>query len=436
MEESGLRPSRQLGQNFLADDGLCAWIAGRLEAGPDDCVVEVGPGFGALSRHLAGRVRRLVLVEFDRRLAAWLEGRFAGVPGVEVVHADGARFDPRALFPEGPVLFLGNLPYSSGSAILANFFRRESPVARGVVMLQSEFIGRMAAAPRTKDYGALSVRLQSEWQVTRLREVGPDAFVPRPRVDSSVARLDPVPPGARPPFDARLLDRLLRLGFAQRRKQLHKQLPVPAAAWPGLATALGLPATARAEELAVDQWIELARRLDPHPLAATAQRADECFDVVDENDRVTGRERRDVVHRLGLRHRAVHVFVFNRRGEILLQKRSRLKDNNPGLWDSSVSGHVDAGEDYAACATRELAEEMGIHGCVPREVARVAACAATGEEFVRVFHAGWDGTPVYPSAEIDAALWAPLPLLRAWLAARPDDFSPGFRACWQAGAPG
>ena len=426
MEAAGVRPSRQLGQNFLADEGTARWIVDQLGAGPDDCVIEVGPGFGALSDHLAGKVRRLVLVEFDARLADWLGQRFEGVPGVEVVPADAARLDLRPFFKEAPVRFLGNLPYSAGGAILANFFRRASPVARAVIMLQKEFIDRMAAAPRTDDYGALSVRVQAEWRLTRLKNIGPEVFVPRPQIDSTVALLEPLPPGIRPAFDDRLLDELLRRGFGQRRKQLHKQMPVAAAEWPGVAASLGLAPTVRAEEMSVEDWIALTRKIDSHPQGLAPQSQDEWFDVVDENDSVIGRERRGVVHANRLLHRAVHVLVFNRRGELFLQKRSRLKDNNPGTWDSSASGHLDSGEDYAACAARELKEELGITGAVPEEIARVSPGEATGWEHVRVFRAAWDGPVRFPCGEIETGLWMPLPELTEWIARRPQDFSSGF----------
>src|SRR6266568_6541317 len=93
--------------------------------------------------------------------------------------------------------------------------------------------------------------------------------------------------------------------------------------------------------------------------------AEEIFDVVDEHDRVVGRETRGDVHRRGLMHRAIHVLVFNSRGEVFLQKRSMKKDRQPGLWDSSASGHVDSSEDYDACAVRELREEIGLELTAP-----------------------------------------------------------------------
>src|SRR5215471_7635196 len=103
---------------------------------------------------------------------------------------------------------------------------------------------------------------------------------------------------------------------------------------------------------------------------------EEIFDVVDEHDHVVDRKPRNEVHRLGLMHRAVHVLVFNSRGEIFLQKRSMKKDRQPGVWDSSASGHLDSGEDYDACAVRELREEIGLSlSAAPQRLFKLAACS-------------------------------------------------------------
>ena len=123
---------------------------------------------------------------------------------------------------------------------------------------------------------------------------------------------------------------------------------------------MGVAETVRAEELSLEQWVELTRHYDAHPLRDVPQSGDELFDVVDEDDTVQRQERRAVVHAEGLLHRAVHVFAFNKRGELFLQKRSGLKDVHPGLWDSSAAGHLDAGEDYEAGAVREVEEELGV----------------------------------------------------------------------------
>jgi 16S rRNA (adenine1518-N6/adenine1519-N6)-dimethyltransferase len=434
LDRAGVLPSKQLGQNFLIDPNMARWIVAQLEAAADDVVVEVGPGTGALSEHLAGRVRRLILIEFDARLAAALAKRFRGDPSVEVHHADGARFDRRILFRHRPVRFLGNLPYSSGGAIMKNLLSRPHPFERAVVMLQREVVDRLAAKPGNKNYGILTLRTQVDWCVEPLRNVPPEAFHPRPAVDSTVAVLRPRTDGL-PAFDHRLFDELVRRGFAQRRKQMGRQMPA-GPAWPEVAARLGVAVTARAEELALEQWVELARAYDTHPLKDLPQKSGEIFDVVDEQDRVTGRLTRGEVHARKLLHRAVHVFVINRGGDLLLQQRSMFKDAHPGVWDSSVSGHLDAGEDYQTAAVRELEEEMGIRAAhAPEEIARIGACEATGWEHVRLYLIRHGGAIRFPAAEVSAAAWFAPREIEAWIAARPGDFASGFIECWNAAQP-
>lgn len=431
LDRAGVLPSKQLGQNFLIDPNMARWIVSQLDASEQDAVVEVGPGTGSLSEHLVGKVRRLILIEFDGRLAAALAERFRGEPTVEVHHADGAKFDGRSLFKHRRLKFLGNLPYSSGGAILKNLLSRPHPFERAVVMLQKEVIDRLAATPGTKDYGILSLRTQVNWWVDAQRTVPPDAFYPRPRIDSCVAILRPRTTGF-PAFDHRLFDELIRRGFAQRRKQLKKQLP-EGIDWEDIATKLGVPVTVRAEELDLAQWVELTRHCDPNPLKDLPQKSDEMFDVVDAGDAVIGQATRGEVHARQLMHRAVHVLVSNKRGDLLLQQRSMFKDVHPGVWDSSVSGHLDAGEDYHAAALRELGEEMGIHPDVPPdEIARIAPCEATGWEHVRLYRAYHSGAVRFPAAEVEAVAWFPLGEVQAWIAARPEDFASGFIACWDA----
>jgi 16S rRNA (adenine1518-N6/adenine1519-N6)-dimethyltransferase len=430
LDRAGVLPSKQLGQNFLIDPNMARWIVSQLDTSAEDAIVEVGPGTGSLSEHLVGKVRKLILIEFDARLAAALAERFQGEPTVEVHHADGAKFDGRTLFKHRRLKFLGNLPYSCGGAILKNLLSRPHPFERAVVMLQKEVIDRLAAAPGTKDYGILSLRTQVDWEVAPQRTVPPEAFYPRPRIDSSVAILRPRTTGF-PPFDHRLFDELIRRGFAQRRKQLKKQLP-EGTAWEEIAGALGVPATVRGEELTLSQWVELTRLCDPHPLKDLPQKSGEIFDVVDETDQVVGRKTRGEVHAQKLLHRAVHVFAFNKRGDLLLQQRSMFKDAHPGVWDSSVSGHLDAGEDYAAAAIRELDEEMGIRVQeAPEEIGRIAPCEETGWEHVRLYRTRHSGSVRFPAAEVEAAAWFPLEEISAWIAARPEDFASGFIECWK-----
>jgi 16S rRNA (adenine1518-N6/adenine1519-N6)-dimethyltransferase len=373
----------------------------------------------------------LILVEFDERLAAELAAKFRNHPDVEVIHADAAQVDKRPWFKHRPLKFIGNLPYASGGAILKNLLDAPHPFDRAVVMLQKEVIDRLAAKPGSKDYGLLSLRTQANWHVQPLRTAPPEAFHPRPAIDSTIAVLTPRSIDL-PPFDRRLFDSLIRRGFAQRRKQLAKQLP-EGTPWKQIAASLGVSPTARAEELSLAQWIELTRTCDPHPLKHLPQSDDEIFDVVDEHDRIIDRKPRSEVHANQWMHRAVHVFVFNRKGDLLLQKRSMLKDAHPGVWDSSVAGHLDAGEDYEQAAARELDEEMGIQSDHPlSEIARLAPSEATGWEHVRLFRVDHHGSVRFPSAEIDAVMWMTPAEIDAWTAAAPGDFASGFIECWRA----
>src|SRR2546421_5314424 len=134
--------------------------------------------------------------------------------------------------------------------------------------------------------------------------------------------------------------------------------------------------------------------------------SEEIFDVVDERDEVIGRNTRNEVHRLGLQHRAVHVLVFNSRGEIFLQKRSMQKDRQPGLWDSSASGHLNCGEDYDACAVREVSEELGLRlEKTPQRLFKLPASVETDQEHVWVYHCEAEGPFELHPDEIETGSW-------------------------------
>lgn len=430
LDSMGVIPSKKLGQNFLIDANVARWIVDQLDIQPGDTVVEVGPGTGALTEHVIGVADRVILVEFDARLAEGLTEEFADCEHVEVYHHDGARFDVRQLYKYQPVKLLGNLPYSAGGAIMRNFMKRPSPVCKAVLMLQKEFIDRIIGKPRTKEYGVLSLRMQSEWVSKPVKTIPPEAFFPRPLIDSTVMVCEPRADDL-PVYDARLFDEIIRRGFSQRRKQIKKQLP-DTADWEVAAAAINVPVTARAEEITLEQWVELTRIYDDHPLKNIPQKGSEIFDVVDENDEVLRQETRELVHREGLIHRAVHIFVFNKRKELFLQKRSRLKDVHPGVWDSSAAGHLNAGERYESTAVRELEEEMGIRDAEVQEVAQIAPSEQTGWEHVRLYLARHDGAVRFPCSEVESGEWFAMDEIRAWIQARSQDFASGFIECWHA----
>jgi isopentenyl-diphosphate delta-isomerase type 1 len=158
---------------------------------------------------------------------------------------------------------------------------------------------------------------------------------------------------------------------------------------------------------------------------------DEIFDVCNERDEVIGQNTRAEVHRLGLRHRAVHVLVFNSRGEIFLQKRSMSKDTFPGAWDSSAAGHLDTGEDYDACAVREMREELGIVAeRAPERLFKIDACGGTGQEHVWVYKYQCDGPFCLNKEELEGGEWFSVDRVNGWLRERPADFASALALLW------
>lgn len=171
--------------------------------------------------------------------------------------------------------------------------------------------------------------------------------------------------------------------------------------------------------------------MNPKVKDGEAQRQDERFDIVDAEDRVIGQATRGEVHARKLWHRAVHVLVFNESGQVFLQKRSLAKDTSPGCWDSSCSGHLDAGEDYDGAAIRELSEEIGLaveRG--PTRRFRLEACAQTGWEFVWVYEERAEGPFDLHPAEIERGDWFTPAAVSQAIAERPGEFTPAFRLVW------
>jgi isopentenyldiphosphate isomerase len=159
--------------------------------------------------------------------------------------------------------------------------------------------------------------------------------------------------------------------------------------------------------------------------------ADEIFDVVDAGDQVIGRAPRAEVHERGLMHRATHVLVFNAKGDVFLQKRSMKKDRQPGVWDSSASGHLNAGEDYDSCAVRELEEEIGLTCVQPRRLFKLAASPDTDQEHVWIYRCEAEGPFRLDPEEIETGGWFSHAQVDEWMKHKPEEFASALLVIWQ-----
>lgn len=414
-------PTRSLGQNFLHDQNLARSIVSLLDIQPGDHIVEIGPGLGALTEFLQVPGTRLTLLEKDNRLIPHLRRKFEHGT-TRVFHGDALDFDLRNLWGTGPVKVVGNLPYYISTPLIAKFTSALSPASILVLTLQLELARRLGAPPDTSDYGAMTLCTGRRWDIRFERKLPACVFHPRPKVDSAVITMRRKPVEKIRPLDDAIFETLVRRGFSERRKQLRNLLPEFKTDWEKISAALGVPPTVRAEQLAPAQWESLAFTAAPK----TAQHGAERFDVVDENDRVVRSEFRDIIHVNNLRHRAAHMLLFNAAGELFLQKRSIWKDRNPGRWDSSAAGHVDAGEDYPAAARRELREELGIDSPPLEGLGRLTPSETTGWEFIELFTGHHEG-PFQPAAlEVETGAFFTLEKIRAWAQSMPGDFSPVF----------
>jgi len=260
----GLIARKSLGQNFLFDLNLTARIARAAGELSGVTVFEVGPGPGGLTRALlALGARRVIAVERDQRAIAALNEIAAHHPGrLDIVAADALAFDPRPRLDGGPVRIVANLPYNIATALLVGWVSVEPWPPwydAAVLMFQREVAERIVAEPDTKSYGRLSVLVQWRCEARILFDVNPSAFVPPPKVTSSLTRI--VPRAAPLACDRAALETVTAAAFGQRRKMLRQSLRSLGVDAVSLIAAAGLDPTARAEQIPVAGFVSLARAL-------------------------------------------------------------------------------------------------------------------------------------------------------------------------------
>lgn len=255
---------KHLGQNFLHERGVIEKIVQSIAPKPGDALVEIGPGQGALTFPLLDRHDALTAIEFDRDLHAPLlaaardHGQLRLIDG-DVLDVDFSALAAELHAPDGRIRLIGNLPYNLSSPILFHALAHAGAIADMHFMLQKEVVERMAAAPGSKVYGRLTVMLQAFATVTPLFTVPPGAFRPAPKVDSAVVRLVPRPAAQIGIVDPGLFAHLVRAAFGQRRKTLRNALKGLAEA--AAIEAAGISAAARAEQIPVVGFVQLANRL-------------------------------------------------------------------------------------------------------------------------------------------------------------------------------
>ena len=262
-----VRPKQSLGQNFLVDENIVRNIVRDLHPRPDDVLLEIGAGTGALTAHLVDRVRHLVVVEIDGRVIEDLRRRFAS-PTVTILHEDFLETDLKRLHTEfgHPLRIVGNLPYHLTSPILFRIFDSARWLTDATLMVQREVAHRIVADPGNKDYGILSVMTRFFGSARLLFDVSPNCFYPRPDVTSTLVHVHlGANRAAHPPVDEQRFATVVRTTFGKRRKTLRnslRYLPFDEETVNVLLDGIRLPLDGRPEQLTVGAFVELAREIE------------------------------------------------------------------------------------------------------------------------------------------------------------------------------
>jgi 16S rRNA (adenine1518-N6/adenine1519-N6)-dimethyltransferase len=259
---------KKFGQNFLIDEHVLTKIIDAAQIKETDCVLEIGPGIGTMTQHLAERAGKVICVEIDANLIPILEDTLSSYPNVKVVHGDVLKIDLKELIDlEGenrPVKVVANLPYYITTPIIMGLFESDLPLEGITVMVQKEVAMRMKAEPSSKDYGALSLAVQYYSNPSIAANVPPNCFIPRPKVGSAVIHLQRYKEPPVQVTDEKLMFRLIRASFNQRRKTLVNSLknaPELNFSKEEIAKALqanGLSETIRGEALSLEQFAALS----------------------------------------------------------------------------------------------------------------------------------------------------------------------------------
>lgn len=264
LRRHGLRPRKSLGQNFLVSSAALARVVDTAGVTGDDRVLEIGPGVGNLTRHLAVRAGEVIAVEKDRQMFPALQEVLAPFANVRLVHGDILELDPAELMAAPGYVVVANIPYYITSALMRHLLEARVRPDRLTLTVQREVADRICASPGEMSLLALSVQVYGDPEI--VDRVPASAFFPRPKVDSSVIRVDLAPEAPLPPSQLEAFFRLARAGFSQRRKKLRNAL-AGGLAWPtdrveALMHRAGVEPRRRAETLSVAEWMAMARAFE------------------------------------------------------------------------------------------------------------------------------------------------------------------------------
>ncbi len=254
--KAGHQARKRFGQNFLHDPGVIEQIIRAINPKPDDAIVEIGPGLGALTEEILAVNPKLQVVELDRDLIPVLRTKFFNYPEFRIHEADALKFDFSQLMVDRPLRIIGNLPYNISTPLIFHLLSQAGVVQDMHFMLQKEVVQRMAAVPGDNNYGRLGIMTQYFCRAQPLFEVGPGAFRPAPKVDSAIVRLVPHKTLPHPAKDLTTLQAVVRTAFNARRKTLRKALG-------GMVSAeqlrsLGINDGLRPENLALADFVAIA----------------------------------------------------------------------------------------------------------------------------------------------------------------------------------
>ena len=262
LEQFSIKPSKKLGQNFLVDDNLLDFIVRTADIHENDKVIEVGPGLGVLTKKLVESAKEVIAVEFDSRLAEYIRTSITK-DNFKLIESDALKVDFNALCSDNrDWRLIANLPYSITTPLLATFSEMNTPPTDMLFLLQKESADRFAAKPCSKEYGAITVKIQTIFDVKTVRTVSPGVFFPKPEVTSAIVKFT-----RKDSYPARekllKISKLAQLAFSHRRKKVVNNISAkyPAADVKSLFSEIGIDLNARAEQISVSDYSRLASML-------------------------------------------------------------------------------------------------------------------------------------------------------------------------------